>query len=235
MKNLLSILLLSYFINISAQTDNISIIYSVDLAVNDESKLDKMFMESFGDFSKTAKEFEFELIFNKEKSFFNLIEKVYINEDLSNYALLKSSYFGRTSQSKNKIYTEYDTDLFPKKVIVSNDVMKWKLENETKTINKYICYKATTQLVVINTAGTFTNEIEAWYCPEISFPYGPAGYGGLPGLIFELKIKDAVYGITKINFDKKTQDIPNLKNLPIVTKEEFNNQAKKIGDEVLKQ
>lgn len=56
-------------------------------------------------------------------------------------------------------------------------VFKWKLQNETKTIGKYTCHKATTEFRGRNYI--------AWYTPEIPLPYGPWKLQGLPGLILE--------------------------------------------------
>ncbi|MNY31463.1 hypothetical protein D3C86_1656270 [compost metagenome] len=53
----------------------------------------------------------------------------------------------------------------------------WELKNETKTIGKYTCYKATTNFRGRN--------YTAWYAPDIPLPYGPWKLQGLPGLILE--------------------------------------------------
>lgn len=54
---------------------------------------------------------------------------------------------------------------------------KWNLQNETKTIGKFTCHKATSQF----RGRTYI----AWYTPEIPLPYGPWKLQGLPGLILE--------------------------------------------------
>lgn len=57
-------------------------------------------------------------------------------------------------------------------------VIKWNiLYNNTKTINGYICKKAT---------GSFRGrDYTVWYSDEIKYPFGPWKLFGLPGLILE--------------------------------------------------
>lgn len=79
----------------------------------------------------------------------------------------------------------------------------WKLENETKSIGEYTCFKATyTREIEVpkNNNFSFSNvESEeapemvkkeivttAWYTPQIPISNGPGKYQGLPGLILEI-------------------------------------------------
>ena len=83
---------------------------------------------------------------------------------------------------------------------------KWKLSEETKTIAKQLCKKATTMItapqmrmrVSIGGAGnnsdTTTNTVRApketelvvWYAENIPVSFGPDNYSGLPGVIMEI-------------------------------------------------
>lgn len=93
-------------------------------------------------------------------------------------------------------------DVFGKIFLVKDALQKneWKLENETKNIGQYTCYKATLKREIETFQSISTNgekkEIEApkkeeitivaWYTPEIPVNNGPEMYWGLPGLILEV-------------------------------------------------
>lgn len=97
---------------------------------------------------------------------------------------------------------------------------KWQIYRETKKINDYTCYKATL-LEKMNTGKT--NEITAWFCPEIPVSSGPEGYGGLPGLIFEWQNKNVVMGLTEIHFnDSVTITLPNTDKAQKISSADFN-------------
>ncbi|MCK6607259.1 MAG: GLPGLI family protein, partial [Flavobacterium sp.] len=84
--------------------------------------------------------------------------------------------------------------------------------------------------------GKEKHEIEAWFCPEIPFSYGPDIYYGLPGLIFEAnyvnsKVKFYLKSIVKLD-----SQIPlTLPNENAITEEEFtaifNAEMKKLTEE----
>jgi GLPGLI family protein len=83
---------------------------------------------------------------------------------------------------------------------------KWKLSEETKTIAKQLCKKATTMITAPqmrmrvsiggagNNADTTTNTVRApketelvvWYAENIPVSFGPDNYSGLPGVIMEI-------------------------------------------------
>jgi GLPGLI family protein len=70
--------------------------------------------------------------------------------------------------------------------LTRNHQNAWKIDySRTKTIDGYKCYYA--KYKGLSSKHNSTSEpIYAWFTPEIPVPYGPAGYGGLPGLILEL-------------------------------------------------
>jgi GLPGLI family protein len=70
--------------------------------------------------------------------------------------------------------------------ITRNHKNAWQVDYaKTKNIDGYKCYFAKyTGLSLKNRPSS--EPIYAWFTPEIPVPFGPAGYGGLPGLILEL-------------------------------------------------
>lgn len=121
---------------------------------------------------------------------------------------------------------QYGTDF----IIKSNMLdVKWKISNETKKIGKYICHKATTVKKIINPVGVFYRDITAWYCPKLPIPFGPMGYGNLPGLILELKIdKKGIYSVKDIVLSEKQIEINEPNKGERVSEKEFIEIGKKM-------
>jgi GLPGLI family protein len=91
-------------------------------------------------------------------------------------------------------------------IIDSLKQYKWKLSEETKTIAKQLCKKATTMItapqmrmrVSIGGGGNNTDttantprapketELVVWYAENIPVSFGPDNYSGLPGVIMEI-------------------------------------------------
>lgn len=63
--------------------------------------------------------------------------------------------------------------------------MKWALTQDTCTIFKYLCQKATCHYHGRN--------FEAWFTTEVPIKYGPWKFGGLPGLIIKVYDTDFLY------------------------------------------
>jgi GLPGLI family protein len=91
-------------------------------------------------------------------------------------------------------------------IIDSLKQYKWKLSEETKTIAKQLCKKATTMItapqirmrVSVTSGGNNTDttantprapketELVVWYAENIPVSFGPDSYSGLPGVIMEI-------------------------------------------------
>ncbi len=104
------------------------------------------------------------------------------------------------------------------------NMIGWELSEDTKVIDGYTCYKAIRkQLNKRVSVGKEKKYIVyiAWYTPEIPASFGPAGNGGLPGLILQLdKVNVARYTATKIKLNhKKNIKIPKLKEATKITPE----------------
>lgn len=79
----------------------------------------------------------------------------------------------------------------------------WKLKEESKQIDNYLCKKATIQYGGRNWV--------AWYTVEIPLPYGPYKFKGLPGLIIKMydETESYIFEVKRISL-KKPQTIAKL-------------------------
>lgn len=134
---------------------------------------------------------EFELKFNKKNSFFSM--KPSMNQDDSGY-IKKLAII--STQGNSLFFSDLDKKLIIKQtsfldknylIHIPMNSIKWKLINEQKKIGDYICYKAITTK---ETNGPLKEKFKSithtvWYCPSITFNYGPYEIAGLPGLVLE--------------------------------------------------
>lgn len=176
MKNLIiTLLLLANFTN--AQTGSIT--YKV---VNTSSKK--------SDFkTKMVAELElmsFKLANNKDISFFTILKYIPKDKLISKAAEViigaSSNYFQYNKTKSTIKNVERKSKVY--QVNHNYKMNNWKLTNESTVINGYTCFKA------INTKYDIKNEINvdyiAWHTPQIAAPYGPIGFGGLPGTTIKL-------------------------------------------------
>jgi GLPGLI family protein len=152
---------------------------------------------------------------------------------------------------KNTKQKEYinKTELMGKFFLVQ-DALKtqaWELQNETKKIGQYTCYKATLSEEVdersmSNENGEIketTKKVErittAWYTPEIPVNNGPDNFWGLPGLILEINDGQQSMLCSKIvlNPADKIEIIAPSKGKK-VTQEEFDVIQEKKSREMMK-
>lgn len=95
---------------------------------------------------------------------------------------------------------------------------KWVLEEESKQINGFKVYKATK---VYTTVDGKNEPIVAWYAPELPYPYGPNGYSGLPGLIFQVQQGVQMFTLDKVLFDQAIEIPEEPANGIIISKQEY--------------
>ena len=108
----------------------------------------------------------------------------------------------------------------------------WKLTDETRTIGKYVCRKATGFFEKdTHCCGPEKIPVVAWFTPELPFPYGPMGIDGLPGLILELVIEHKTYrGFSATAIDIQTRKDAQVqskmhKPIQVMTEQEFSEYA----------
>jgi len=173
------------------------------------------------------------LKFTSTEAVFFQDERVFLEDNALNRVIIGAGNGSgiRYVNFKSKLKL-HQLDAFGARFLVQSKLDKtpWKLQNESKLIGKYLCYKASTVYTVINRKGTFYHPVEVWYTPQIPVPLGPIGYGGLPGLIVELNVRSIKYAMTGIDLNpNKKIAIKKPKRGKLVTKAEY----KAIGREAM--
>lgn len=220
MKNALIILLLSA--NIYSQTNFVKVNYSLKIGYDEGFSKNDALKDYYAMAQKGANFVNFDLEANKRSSYFKLKETIQNQETefAISFSVASTSYFTQVN-SNDKI--KYINDVFGEFIVSYTDKTEWKLENEKKYIDKYLCLKATSEQIVVNSKGTFKYPVVAWYCPSIPFNFGPNGYSGLPGLILELQIRNITWGASKIELTKDDKIIEKPSKGKKITLEEYNN------------
>ena len=109
--------------------------------------------------------------------------------------------------------------LLDNKKYVITDTIKaqpWKLSGDTSTILGHACKKATQILP----RGA---KVVAWYAQDLSFPAGPAQFGGLPGAILGVDVDSGgiVYRATQILPSVDPKDLVAPKDGKSITRADF--------------
>ena len=158
---------------------------------------------------------KFELIFNESVSLFRSVVDDEAPDPFANAGGgggggMRMAFRMPTANTYTDLakQTQYEERAFFEKeflIIDSLKQYKWKLSEETKTIAKQLCKKATTMItspqmrmrVSIgggNNTDTTANtprapketELVVWYAENIPVSFGPDNYSGLPGVIMEI-------------------------------------------------
>lgn len=203
-----------------SQTNYVKVQYGLKIGFDEGFSNAEGLKEYYTNAQKGAELVSFELVANKTASYFKMVEVIKNEEAKFATAFSEASTsFYTTNGTSNKI--KYVNSYLGEYRISYNDKTEWKLENESKYIDNYLCYKANSEQVVVNSEGTFKHLIVAWYCPSIPFSYGPKGYVGLPGLILELQVRNITWGATKIELSNVESIIEKPTKGKLITEEEY--------------
>jgi GLPGLI family protein len=180
------------------------VLYSKDFKTINESEIKSSNVEAqrvFESMRGSMESLVYVLKFNEVESVFKLEESM--GSDFRNVpsrAITAGRGKGLYYVNLKESYYLYENEISGQNYLVKEDeINEWKLINETKKIDDYLCYKAIlTKRVYIPDVQDAIIEYVAWYCPEIPVSFGPAGFYGLPGLILELEIGRVVYKATDI-------------------------------------
>jgi GLPGLI family protein len=163
---------------------------------------------------------QFELLFNEQSSLFRSVPEEDAPDPFANNGGDRGGQRFNFRMPETTTYTDlaaqmqYESrPMFEKTFLVVDSLkpLKWKISEETKTIAKHLCKKATTSIVAQNIRfgggggprgmgrnnGDSTNrpaaaitpketEVVVWYTEDITASVGPDNYTGLPGAILEV-------------------------------------------------
>ncbi len=162
------------------------------------------------------------LFFNANQSLYSA-DKDDENSD-GGYAWRKSTMLYQRDFEKE---TQTDMEDILGKTYLLQDSLhapNWRIMNEIKDINGYICMKAET------TNSVKEQKIVAWFAQDIPVSAGPEQFHGLPGLILEIDINngECIIEAKKIEFKDVSKDLilPKLKGKKL-TENERNQIIKK--------
>ena len=228
MKKIYSLILVLFILNLFGQINNTEVVYKFIL-VNDSilaSKSADFIKKQELAVSKIAHKIKPKLIFNDSVGIF--FSEQILDEDNSSLNEMGRIFCNCEkpifyNKKKDKIYYNFPEGipvLDQDYTIYENLTKDWVLTKETKKINNYTCYKATTKFEVLAGSKPVVKNVVAWYCPELPYSYGPVGYGGLPGLIIELQENNNFYGIESLKINSN-QKITPIKMYKLATVNEF--------------
>lgn len=187
--------------------------------------------QHFDDFLKGIHQYTANIKFKLK--FFNNTSIFAVGNEMENDYSSKGSVFANKLISKGSYYCNLDTDTQLRKVggeefliKTQPSSIKWLLTQESKKINNYLCYKATTSITNKNFSGEYTFEIVAWYAPEIPVPFGPKQFNSLPGLILELKDTHNTFYIEKIELYPKEKIMIKPFKGKMISEEKYNKKIK---------
>lgn len=164
------------------------------------------------------------LFFDKEQAYFSLNDIVLPEDkDVGLYAGLLDMQFKVYENRGNKIFRRFVNNTRIGEVVKTDTLQyNWVITNETKDISGYKCYKATT--LRYSDSGVMDEKyaISAWFTPKIPVPYGPNGYGKLPGLILELQSFMSTIYVKTINLNVEEElKFDTLEKYPQLTSDEI--------------
>ncbi len=205
------ILLLLFVFSLTMHSQTSRIEYIVVLH-NPKNSVKPMILETI----ENAEYMKFNLLFNEKRSSFEIEYLGLLNEELirkqkrSGITEILVGYFNichQDAEGNSTIIKTIDWDTY--QINHNKKMNDWVITDEKKKIKDYECIKATRK-EFNKRSGKYMNFI-AWFTPEIKVPYGPAGYGGLPGLILELHHeKRFSYFAKNIELNKFKDDPLNL-------------------------
>lgn len=162
-------------------------------------------------------------------------DQIHLSQNAAAYKLNSKSLqqiIHQKNSTKNILYTSDPTNGYY--IIESSDPIEWKLENETKTIDKIKVSKAVTSF-----GG---RKWVAWYNEDVPLSEGPYKFRGLPGIIVEMQDSEGliVYKMVKSEKLKETEDTTDFletfygKKPKLITLEKFQDNFREFYKDPLR-
>ncbi|MGO3689952.1 MAG: GLPGLI family protein [Psychroflexus halocasei] len=176
--------------------------------------------------------YKLEIDSDNQTSHFSVIEKMSVNNQERFDNQLKGFLYGRfphfTSLKKDSIFNDVNYRGQNYFIRLANPYYNWELKNETKTIDGFKCYLATSEFIEKDALFTFDNNkkevLHAWYAPELPSGYGPSRFTGLPGMVLQAGNQYFEYSVTKIKESDVNVQLPSK---PSITEKQKNSLLKK--------
>jgi GLPGLI family protein len=255
---LLLVLLVGLSINTMAQMKEGKISY--ERKVNMHRSLPDPQMKSMIPEFRTDK---FELLFNESASLYRSVVDDEAPDPFANAGGggggMRMNFRMPTTTTYTDIakQTQYEERAFFEKEFLIVDSLKqykWKLSEETKTIAKQLCKKATTMITAPqqmrvrisrggeNNTDSASNapkppketELVVWYAENIPVSIGPDNYSGLPGVIMEMDVDNGAQVTTAVEVSAKypKKELIQPTKGDKMTRAQFQEQMQKLMQEM---
>ena len=207
---------------------------------------------------------KFELIFNESASLFRSVVDDEAPDPFANAGGggggMRMNFRMPTTTTYTDLakQTQYEERAFFEKEFLIVDSLKqykWKLSEETKTIAKQLCKKATTMVTAPqmrvrisrggeNNTDTAANapikpretELVVWYAENIPVSVGPDNYSGLPGVIMEMNLDNGATVTTAVEVSAKypKKELVQPSKGEKMTRAQFQEQVQKLMQDMQK-
>jgi GLPGLI family protein len=168
------------------------------------------------------------LYFNDTLSYYDVVERITIENN--NYNKIDPSYAfaGRNlkffNEATNDYLFEYQEESNFENIdefLVKYPCNTYKIKRETKKINGFSCVLATTK-------DNSSCKVNIWFTPEINTSFGPQRFCGLPGLVIFIDAYAYTATLKKIESlkNKKIEQYPkNVKFIDTITLEKLSKES----------
>lgn len=196
---------------------------------NTNPQLYRQRINTLHDIAQATAEIEYNLIFNENESLFEPIEVMGKDGSLFSSIQSRTGRFYKNTSSNNHLQ---QIERQGKTFLITRNNVTWKITGEMKTINGRRSQKAVAKrnYYHVRSNKNIVRPIVAWFDPEIPVPFGPDGFGGLPGLILELEFANERYYVVDIDLNGSDFNIQKPTNGKTVTYEEYQSILAQMGE-----